>query len=188
MEPTPTQPVVPIGPEPPPSGGEADVPFGADRARTLFPWWIWTIGASLGLAVIAVIWAAIFFAPLPSLPADAVPPLFTVYPPPSFTPIPPTITPTSFTTPTIPLPTVAPGTIGVGVVVEVTGTGGAGLNLREAPNKSAKVLYRAMEHEVFSVVGGPRQGDGETWWQLQGVYDTSHEGWAVETYLRPVSS
>jgi hypothetical protein len=164
------------------------IPSREDRARKLFPWWVWTIGASVGLVGIAVLWAAIFFAPLPGLPADAVPPLFTVYMPPSFTPVPPTITPTPFYTPTIPLPTVAPGTIGIGVTVEVTGTGGVGLNLRVEPNKSATVHYKAMEHEIFTVVGGPRQGDGETWWQLQGVYDPTHEGWAVQDYLRPYSS
>ena len=100
----------------------------------------------------------------------------------SDTPIPPSLTPSPFYTPTPALPTVIPGTIGVGGMVEVTEDG---LRLRDSPSLSGKILSQASAHELFKIVDGPRQSDGYTWWLLQGVYDATRQGWAVETYLKP---
>jgi hypothetical protein len=150
--------------------------------RAYLAWWVWPLGALLGLAVVIGIWILLFVAPLPSVPADAIPPYYTVYPPPTFTPIPPTATLTPFYTPSPSLPTVIPGTIGVGAMVEVTEDG---LRLRDAPSLTGKILSQASAHELFTIVDGPRQGDGYTWWLLQGVYDATRQGWAVESYLKP---
>jgi len=140
------------------------------------------MGALLGLAAAIAAWILVFAVPLPSLPAGSVPPYFTVYPPPTYTPIPPTSTLTPFYTLTPALPTVIPGTIGIGGMVEVTEDG---LRLRDAPSLSGKILSQASAHELFTIIEGPRQADGYTWWLLQGVYDTTRQGWAVETYLKP---
>jgi hypothetical protein len=152
--------------------------------RGILPWWTLALGAVLALVIVAVVWVAIYTAPLPTLPAEAVAPYFTVFPPPSLTPIPPTPTLTPFYTPTIALPTVMPGTIGIGAMVEATEDG---LRLRDAPSLQGRILTQASAHELFTVVDGPRSADGYTWWLLQGVYDTTRQGWAVENYLQPQS-
>jgi len=115
-------------------------------------------------------------------------PLFTVYPAPTLTDVPlaPTWTPEVSATPDI--PTVRPGSIAVGAMVEVSGTGGDGLNLRDAPNTSGKILFRVFERELFRVVDGPQDSNGHTWWLLQGYLDVTRQGWGVENYLKPSSS
>ncbi|MBN1438972.1 MAG: hypothetical protein JW929_06130 [Anaerolineales bacterium] len=165
-----------------PVKAKAPLPASAVSLRESIAWWVWPLGALIGLGVITAVWVLMFAAPLPSLPAEAAEPYFTVYPPPTFTPIPPTATLTPFYTPTPPLPTVLPGTIGVGAMVEVTEDG---LRLRDVPSLSGQILSQASAHELFTVVDGPRQADNYTWWLLQGVYDTARQGWAVENYLRP---
>jgi hypothetical protein len=149
--------------------------------RAVLPWPVWTAGALVGLAVAVIAWIILAVFPIPILPAESLPPDFTVFPPPTFTPVPPTPEPTPVFSPTAALPTVMPGTIGVGGMVEVTEDG---LRLRDAPSLSGLILNQASAHELFTVVDGPRTADGYTWWLLQGVYDTSRQGWAVENYLK----
>jgi hypothetical protein len=155
------------------------------ESRPRLPWWIAPLGIGIAMLLAAIVWIVAIAAPIPVLPADSNQLLFTVYPPPSFTPVPPTAAPTPYVTPTLALPTVMPGAVGVGIRVEVAGTSGDGLRLRDAPSTSGKILYLAGDHEIFDVVDGPKTGNGYTWWQLQGVYDTTRQGWAVENYLKP---
>jgi hypothetical protein len=150
--------------------------------RELLPWWVWPLGAVLALAIVIAVWAAMFTMPLPSLPAEAVTPAFTVFPPPSQTPVPPTLTLTPFYTPTLALPTLAPGSIGIGVMVEVTEDG---VRLRDSPSLTGRILSQASAHELFTIVDGPREADEHKWWLLQGVYDTARQGWAAQDFLRP---
>ncbi len=107
----------------------------------------------------------------------------------------PTTTPTLPSTPTMPIratPTpLAPpppnaGEIGVGLFVQIRGTGGDGLRLRSAPSLQAPVRFLGREDEVFLVTDGPRQADGYTWWHLEAPYDTTRSGWAVANYLSPL--
>jgi hypothetical protein len=156
----------------------------ATGLRQALPWWVWLLGAVLALGIVIAVWVAMFTSPLPSVPANAVAPYFTVFPPPSFTPVPPTLTVTPLVTSTPALPTVAPGSIGIGGMVEVTEDG---LRLRDTPSLKGRILSQASAHELFNVVDGPRQADGYTWWLLQGVYDTTRQGWAVENYLQASS-
>jgi hypothetical protein len=180
MDSSPTVPVPPpVKTEP---GLEATRPVVLPRRAGLLAWWVWPLGIACALGILVIVWAAILFAPVPVQPAGAAQPLFTVYPPPSFTPVLPSATFTPFFTPTIGVPTAQPGTIGVGALVEVTEDG---LRLRDAPTTSGTILYQADAHEIFRVIDGPRQADGYTWWQLQGVYNTDLRGWAVENYLKP---
>jgi hypothetical protein len=150
--------------------------------QAVLPWWIWALGALAGLALAVVAWVILAAYPIPALPAQAVAPQFTVFPLPTFTPISPTLAPTAVFSPTTALPTVMPGTIGVGGMVEATEDG---LRLRDAPSLSGKILNQASAHELFKVVDGPRQSDGYTWWLLEGVFDATRQGWAVENYLKP---
>ncbi len=182
MDTIPTRPVKEDSPETPSPAHRASAPAPKAGLRASLAWWVWALGAVIGLAVVIVAWVLLFAAPLPLLPAEAIPPYFTVYPPPTYTPIPPTPTITPFITATPAIPTVPPGTIGVGAMVEVTEDG---LRLRDEPSLTGKILNQASAHELFTVIEGPRQADGYTWWLLQGVYDKTRQGWAVDTYLKP---
>jgi hypothetical protein len=69
-------------------------------------------------------------------------------------------------------------------LVEVSGTEGDGLRLRDNPSLGAKIAFLGLENEVFEVRGGPRQNDGYEWWYLSNPYNSEKEGWAVANYLR----
>jgi hypothetical protein len=181
-----TAPIIPIKKPPAESVARRDSLFRRTMTglREVLPWWVWPLGAILALGIVIAVWVAMFTTPLPSLPAEAVPPYFTVFPPPSLTPVPPTLAPSPLLSPTPALPTVAPGSIGIGVMVEVTEDG---VRLRDAPSLKGRILSQASAHELFTVVDGPRAADGYNWWLLQGVYDATRQGWAVESYLRASS-
>lgn len=107
----------------------------------------------------------------------------------------PTLTPTgapvSAGGPAVPgedLPTPPPGVIAPGAYVQVTGTGGDGLRLRDAAGLSGKVLIVASEAEVFQVKDGPQELDGYIWWYLVGPFDPQRRGWAVVNYLQVVQN
>ncbi|RME05590.1 MAG: hypothetical protein D6803_08600, partial [Anaerolineae bacterium] len=112
----------------------------------------------------------------------------TVIPAPTATPIPPT-QPLPTPTPAVDVPA-APGegVLFVGGYVQISGTGGDGLNLRAGPGLSFDPLYLGLEAEVFKVIEGPVQADGYTWWHLQSPSDAAVDGWGVANYLAPVES
>ena len=111
----------------------------------------------------------------------------TIIPAPTFTPISPTPTPQLDSTPTSNLPpSPPPGTITVGAYVQINGTGGDGLRLREGPSLNSPVRLLGAEAEVFQVNQGPQEADGFIWWYLVGPYDQARQGWAVSNYLAVV--
>jgi len=75
----------------------------------------------------------------------------------------------------------------IGDLVEVHGTGGEGLRLRNAPSLSAVVDELAMENEVLEIRGGPTEADGYIWWFLINPYDNQRQGWGVGVYVRELS-
>ena len=101
----------------------------------------------------------------------------------------PTYTPTTIPTRTsIPFeePTATPESgIQLAGFVQINGTEGEGLRLRENPSLGASVAYVGLEGEIFSVIGGPVEGDGYLWWQLEAPLNESRQGWAVSNFLRP---
>jgi hypothetical protein len=58
---------------------------------------------------------------------------------------------------------------------------GAGLNLRLEPSRNAGVIQKLEPDEYVTIVDGPFQAEGFTWWKLR--YELSNgdslEGWAV---------
>ena len=99
----------------------------------------------------------------------------------------PTPTPTNPPTPTptaIPVTPRPPTDIAIGEMVEVTGTGGAGLSLRAGAARDADRLDVALEGESFLVISGPIEADDLTWWRLRDPDDPQREGWAAANYLR----
>jgi hypothetical protein len=147
---------------------------------------LWAVGgALLGLLVLAV-----FIIVLPLLarsePTSLPSPVVTVVAFPSATPLPTeTLIPTATAEPTA-ASTSPPSQTGfqIGQLVEITGTEGDGLRLRQSAGLGADILLVALENEVFEVNDGPVEQDGYVWWFLINPYDSSKRGWGVSNYLR----
>ena len=107
-----------------------------------------------------------------------------IVPAPTYTPPLPTAEPTPepTATPLVP-PTPPPADVQVGQLVQISGTGVDGLRLRADPGLQGKILFVAIEAEVFQVEDGPREVDGYVWWYLVSPYQADYKGWAVANYL-----
>jgi hypothetical protein len=94
----------------------------------------------------------------------------------------PTATPAEVAEPT---PTVSPD-VAVGRYVQVTGTEGYGVSLREGPGANYARVDVGLEGEVFLVVDGPTVAAGSTWWRIRDPDDETREWWAIGNFLMPV--
>lgn len=74
--------------------------------------------------------------------------------------------------------------IGVGATVRTTS---ANVNLRAEPGTGTNSLTQLAEGIELLVIGGPEEADDYTWWQVQGIEDTSVEGWLVEDFIELVA-
>lgn len=135
------------------------------------------VGATLGL----LWWTRP--APAPANPATAV---FSKISAPTITPIPLTPTPAGGQTPTPTLPPSPSGEITLEGSVQISGTGGDGLRLRAEPGLESRVLFLALEGEIFQVKDGPQEAGGYNWWFLVAPYDSKVTGWAVANFLKVV--
>ena len=108
----------------------------------------------------------------------------TVLPGPTSTP---RISPTPTHNPAIGTPTPQPNVIAVGGYVQISGTNGEGLRLRDAPGLNSNHLFLGFDTEVYQVTEGPEDLDGYTWWHLRAPYDETRTGWAASDFLEPVS-
>ena len=72
----------------------------------------------------------------------------------------------------------------LGELVEVYGTQGDGLRIRESPGLEATILILGLESEVFQVAAGPVISDGLSWWRITSLYDPTETGWAADSFLR----
>ncbi|MBN1956467.1 MAG: SH3 domain-containing protein [Anaerolineae bacterium] len=105
--------------------------------------------------------------------------IWTATPAPTMTPAPlPSDTPE-------PTPT-ASSEIVIGGYVQVSGTGGAGVSLRQEPDLNSTRLGIAQEEDVLIVLDGPRRSGGFTWWLVRDREEEAQQGWAVANYLHPV--
>lgn len=103
----------------------------------------------------------------------------------------PTHTPSASATPTVDpfaTPTLAPGAIGLGGFVQISGTEGEGLRLRKDPGLTGEALFLGLDEEVFQVSDGPQEVDGHTWWYLRSPIDDTRSGWAASDFLSVVPS
>lgn len=78
------------------------------------------------------------------------------------------------------------GVVGVGIYVQVTGTGGSGLRMRGEPGLSGPINFSALDSEVFLVIDGPVTADGYVWWHLEAPYDQTRKGWSAADFLNPI--
>ncbi len=69
----------------------------------------------------------------------------------------------------------------VGDVVNVIGTGGDGLNIRATASTSSDILTTVAQGTALTVVGGPAEGNGLTWWNVQTAGGVT--GWAAAQFL-----
>lgn len=140
----------------------------------------------LGFVMIAAAAFALLFYLPPSV-SESPQAALTWIPGPTNTPQPPTATlpPTSTVTPTFsPL---LSGELGIGSFVQITGTGGSGLNIRNEPGLNSNVEFLGYDAEVFEVRDGPREADGLTWWYVVTPVDSNRAGWAAADYLSVVT-
>jgi hypothetical protein len=76
-----------------------------------------------------------------------------------------------------------PGIIGIGSSVQISGTDGSGLNIREQAGLGSQVRFVALDSEVFEIGDGPVELDEITWWYLVTPLDEQRSGWAAANYL-----
>jgi len=119
------------------------------------------IGMAFLLLALTVI-GALFYTP--GQPEEGTPTaIITIVPGPTQTLFVPTATATRVASVTADMPpSPIPGVIGVGAYVQIFGTDGAGLNIREGASLSAGVRFVGYEAEVFEVSDGPVVADGFT--------------------------
>lgn len=86
----------------------------------------------------------------------------------------------SVITDTVPGPT---GALTVGAPATVSGTGGSGVNMRNGSGTSFDIIRILGDDTVISLVEGPTDADGFTWWKAR--LDDGTEGWVVQDYLIP---
>lgn len=163
--------------------------------NTIIAWWerirsqggcLWIlIGSGLGILVLLVfllILPVLARSEAPALPA----PIMTVVVFPSATPT-PTITPSPTPAPEPTITATAPAAAGgfeIGQLVEIQGTEGEGLRLRQSAGLEGEIRLVALENEVFEISDGPVEQDGYLWWFLINPYDSSKRGWGVSNFIR----
>lgn len=96
--------------------------------------------------------------------------------------VPPTPMPTFTPIPT-PDAAVAPPEITSGFYAVVANTDGLGVTVRGGPSTRNVALLVAEEGTVMFVQGGPEEGDGFNWWQVE--LNDGTEGWVAENFLAP---
>lgn len=149
------------------------------------PIYIWLLGLVVVLLVMAVagLWALYLmrgqWAPSGPTPTPII------WTPTAAPREPATQTPTPSPEPELAAPTVSPD-IAVGGYVQVSGTGGSGLNLRQGPGGNYPRQDTALEGEVFLVTAGPTESAGVQWWKIQDPQDADRDWWAAANYLQPV--
>ena len=162
-------------------------PHAKRRRVTLPPWALLVIFVaivillclSLVLIVRAIRGKSGTATPTPALTTTSgtvSPATWTPLPPGGETPTPTVVLPIEITTEPAP-----PTEIGPGVTVVVQGTGGAGLNVRQQPSTYAKVVTNAKEGDELSVLEGPTEADGYTWWKVRTA--DGIEGWGASTWM-----
>ncbi len=114
--------------------------------------------------------------------------IFTILPAPSVTTSPLPVVSGTATLSSDNMPTPLPGEPSLGSFVQITGTQGDGLRLREEPGLGNTVLTLVSDAEVFKILDGPQSADGHTWWYISDPYNENRRGWAVANYLALIQS
>ncbi|MBA3531783.1 MAG: SH3 domain-containing protein [Ardenticatenales bacterium] len=81
------------------------------------------------------------------------------------------------------IPSSPSGELSVGFAARVTGTSGAGVNMRSSNSTTAEVLQILPEDTLLTLMEGPTEAEGFTWWKVH--LDSGVEGWVVQDFLSP---
>ncbi len=156
------------------------------RTNRLLNFWTVIAAILIALALCGLTALVFFVRPASSGDVQLAPVSLTVIPAPTSTPL---LPPTPTLDPAFqPTPTPAPGEIAVGAYVQIAGTEGEGLRLRDAPGLDSTPVFLGYDSEAFTVKDGPREADGYTWWYLVAPYDETRAGWAAGDFLEVVPS
>ncbi len=93
----------------------------------------------------------------------------------------PTFPPFIIATPAPATATSGPTALQVGVQATVSTEGDAALRVRPEPNIQGEPIGRILNGTEVTIVGGPGEGDGYTWWQVE---NDAIKGWVVADFLR----
>ncbi len=74
-------------------------------------------------------------------------------------------------------------TLSVGSQAKVVGTGGSGLNVRSGAGTGNARIKTLPEGTTVEVIGGPKEADGFTWWQIRDQAGVT--GWVASKFLSP---
>ncbi len=167
-------------------------PQGDQEGSILEGSWLW-IALPVGvLALIAALWYLVIApgaepAPPPTAtpgPGAAVEATLTPLPPMNVSTAVPASAESTAAAMSAPTAAARPATVQVGARVQVTGTNGAGLRLRQSPSTDSVTLQFASDGAQFVVVDGPQQADDITWWKIDD--QNGLVGWASGDYLKVV--
>jgi len=179
---------------------------GGDKGPQAWPRWMIVVVPLLVVVVVAGLWWALIApepsnakepTPTPSVVSEMAPQssptaaqeavgaaLVTATPPSA--PLPglvPTATPVvAEATPTLTDELGATDTFASGDKVVVTGTEGAGLRIREGAGTGYNRIKTVDEAAVLEIVGGPKDADGMTWYQVRD--SAGDTGWVAGDYLK----
>jgi hypothetical protein len=163
------------------------------HTRQRLPAWIPLLVSFAAILPVCVLSLSLLDRLRPAAKALSIATATTVYITPATTPtvfVPPTATPyvapteTPLPSPTVPAAAGDPTMIAVGGKARIVNTGGAGVNFRDRPTISGKLLRKLPEGNVYEIVGGPQEADGYTWWQLRDSTDGTL-GWGAQNFLSP---
>jgi hypothetical protein len=76
--------------------------------------------------------------------------------------------------------------ITIGSRVQVTGTEGLGVTVRQGPGTTYTYFFIAQDGDVFMILDGPREADGYVWWEVSDPNDPDRAGWMVEDYIEVI--
>lgn len=150
--------------------------------------WIVAGALILGMGFFLLVILIINISRPPRTPVGLVTAALTVIPAPTTTIPPPTPIPVEPTTDNEEPPAPPVGELGIGIFVEISGTDGDGLRLREGPGLDNQMKFLGVEAEIFKIEDGPRTADGYIWWYLVAPFDNSRNGWAVSNYLTVIQN
>ncbi len=176
--------------------------------QDLWPKWMWVAVPVLVVVVVAGLWWAIF-SPSPESPTAAPTPTMPLVPtqptqapspqatlaigtepeeprpqlpqPATFTPAPVDLVTTPTTEGATETTTDTTEELGIGAKAKVVNTRGVGLNMRAGAGTGHARVKTLPEGEPLEIIGGPREANGFTWWQVRDGAGTT--GWAASQFL-----
>ena len=159
-----------------------------------FPWWSVVGMVAVAGLISCGLWGLVFSMGGTAPPGGRTPTIVitTATPAPAaLATVPPTAAPTETESPPTlePTATLPPSDIeiGIGVQVEIVGTGPQGLNMREGASTVYESVDVAKEGEVFLVQDGPQFGSGYEWWYIVDPKNPDRAGWSVRQFMQVIA-